>query len=319
MKPDAADKAAAAALATIERTNPLSEPHLLFPLTRHLCCACDSIQRAAAACCYRPALPYPHSAELHLIRCPIESRPGRMGNAASAVPPRPPLFAPIETRTHPRTVQGSARAQGSASGKDVGKQIEQRRKQQAAARATATISSSSEDDDAPVACSARARWRRAMEVTESLQERARVIEQQVMFRNHRCMLCRDACVLCVIHSDSSEPCCSTRTHAACLCSGVSVLLLAVTRCWQQNARRVRLEKQLQWEETENERLREQVVVVDVIVVVLALMPILQLVFDGDCTFLRIRYHSATTRYAAAAAAAIKRPSSPRLSSAARAR
>ena len=96
-----------------------------------------------------------------------------MGNAASAAPPRPPLFAPIET------------AQRSASGqpfKDAGKrpQVEQRRKQQAAARATATFSSSSEDDDSSVSCSARAQLRRAMEVTESLKERARVMEQQVI-------------------------------------------------------------------------------------------------------------------------------------------
>ena len=98
-----------------------------------------------------------------------------MGNAASAAPPRSPLFAPFET------------AQSSASGqpfKDAGKrpqvELQQRRKQQAAARATATFSSSSEDDDSSVSCSARAQLRRAMEITESLKERARVMEQQVI-------------------------------------------------------------------------------------------------------------------------------------------
>jgi hypothetical protein len=100
-----------------------------------------------------------------------------MGNAASAALPRSPLFAPIET------------AQSSASGKPFkdaapGKrpqvELQQRRKQQAAVRATATFSSSSEDDDSSVSCSARAQLRRAMEVTESLTERARVMEQQVI-------------------------------------------------------------------------------------------------------------------------------------------
>jgi hypothetical protein len=176
-----------------------------------------------------------------------------MGNAASTAPPRSPLFAPIDTRAHART------AHSSASGKDAGKrsQVEQRRKEQAAARAAATISSSSEDDDGPVACSARAQLRRAMQVTESLQAHARVMEQKVTLRDCRCRLFHDetSCVWLMQASIAAPSC------------GVLVLALAVTRRWQQEARRVRLEKELQREHTENERLRLQVVVVAKLVLV----------------------------------------------------
>jgi hypothetical protein len=125
-----------------------------------------------------------------------------MGNAAGAVPPPSPLFAPIEAAqssvngkhfkdTGKHTVLRLEPFSGHKPQhfKDTGKrsQVEQRRKQQAAARATATFSSSSEDDDASISCAAQ--LRRAMEVTASLQERARWMEQQVTACNRRCRLC----------------------------------------------------------------------------------------------------------------------------------
>ena len=140
-----------------------------------------------------------------------------MGNAASAAPPRSPLFAPIET------------AQSSASGKPFkdaapGKrpQVEQRRKQQAAARATATFSSSSEDDDSSVSCSARAQLRRAMEVTESLTERARVMEQQVMVCSRVVMA-----VSCVMYSRGCKRSCD---NAACLWYGAVGHTMLPAKC-----------------------------------------------------------------------------------------